>query len=123
SRSLVGRACHTPTRRPRARGDGTGSPVKTAYARAQSATDRAIGPIVSNDGANGKQPRMSIFPLEGLKPTVPQQADGMRTEPPVSVPRPSAHKWAASAAAFPPLEPPGVRVGRRGFLTSPQWGF
>ena len=41
-------------------------------------------------------------------PTKPQQEAGPRIEPPPSEPWAIAHKPAATAAAEPPLEPPGV---------------
>ena len=47
-------------------------------------------------------------PSVGLCPTTPQQAAGIRIEPPPSVPSASATWPAASAAAEPLLEPPGV---------------
>ena len=47
-------------------------------------------------------------PREGLRPTTPQQLDGMRTEPPPSEPCANPHNPAATAAAAPPLDPPGV---------------
>src|SRR5687768_17528423 len=39
---------------------------------------------------------------------------GCRTEPPVSEPRAPQHIPAATAAALPPLEPPGTRAGSHG---------
>ena len=47
----------------------------------------------------------------------------MRIEPPVSVPRLSAACPEATAAALPPLEPPGMRPGCRGLTTRPWNGF
>ena len=41
-------------------------------------------------------------------------------DPPVSVPVAAAHKRAATAAAEPPLLPPGTRVKSQGFLTPPK---
>src|ERR1019366_5769932 len=41
-------------------------------------------------------------------PTVPVKAAGCRIEPPVSVPVAPRHNCAATAAAEPPLEPPGT---------------
>ncbi len=41
----------------------------------------------------------------------------MRTLPPVSVPRPTSARPAATAAAEPPLEPPTARPGWRGLAT------
>ena len=51
-------------------------------------------------------------------PTMPQSAAGWRIEPPVSLP--SAHgAWcAATAAADPPLDPPGTRSSSHGLRVS-----
>ena len=43
-------------------------------------------------------------------PTMPHSAAGWRIEPPVSVPSESGANPAATAAAEPPLEPPGTRA-------------
>src|SRR5690242_21485699 len=53
---------------------------------------------------------------------MPQYAAGIRTEPPVSVPRASAHAPAATSAADPPEDPPEVRDGSRGLRVSPTSG-
>jgi hypothetical protein len=58
-----------------------------------------------------------------LKPTTPQQAAGIRIDPPESVPSAASESPAASAAAFPPLEPPAIRPGASGFGTVPKCGF
>ena len=50
------------------------------------ATSRAIGPIVSSDGASGHTPSTGMRPHVVLRPTVPQHADGLRIEPAVSLP-------------------------------------
>ena len=60
-------------------------------------------------------PLRGIAPKVGLKPTTPQKAAGRITEPPVWVPTASGTWPAATAAADPDDEPPGVRPGRRGF--------
>ncbi len=52
-------------------------------------------------------------------PVMPQSAAGWRMEPPVSVPVAAAHRWAATAAAEPPEEPPGTLAASQGFLTGP----
>ena len=67
----------------------------------------------------GTTPSQEISPTVALSPTVPQAADGMRIEPPVSVPSAPKHMPAASAAAAPPLEPPAERDGSCGFRTGP----
>ena len=48
-------------------------------------------------------------PRTGLRPTRPQQAAGIRVEPPPSLPWAIGTMPAATAAPEPPLEPPGVR--------------
>src|SRR5262249_55817852 len=53
-------------------------------------------------------------PNDGLRPTMPQQLAGMRTEPAMSVPRARYARPAATAAAEPPLEPPAVRSRSHG---------
>ena len=57
---------------------------------------------------------MLNLPKVGLKPTHPQNAAGMRTLPPVSLPVAAAQRCATTAAADPPLDPPGMRVGSTG---------
>src|ERR1044072_4416751 len=58
-------------------------------------------------------------PAVGLKPTSEQKLAGSRMLPPKSLPVPS-HIWpAASAAAVPPEEPPGVKRVFHGFRVTP----
>ncbi len=54
---------------------------------------------------------------------MPQRAAGWRIEPPVSVPIPSGACPAATAAADPPLEPPGTRVVSQGLRVVPNPEF
>ena len=75
-------------------------------------TSRAIGPTWSKLGASGKQPSAETSPYVGLKPTIPQQAAGIRIEPPESVPSAASASPAASAAAEPPLDPTCDAPGR-----------
>src|SRR5580700_8021395 len=58
-----------------------------------------------------------------LSPAVPQQAAGMRTEPPVSLPYATSASPVATATADPLEEPPGTRVGSRGFTGVPYHGL
>src|SRR6476646_2928700 len=58
-------------------------------------------------------------PRDGLIPKRPQQAAGIRTEPPPSDPCASGSTPAATAAAAPPDEPPGVREVSHGFRHAP----
>ncbi len=67
------------------------SPAITASALAQSATERAIGPIESSVNDSGKAPCVGTRWRLGLKPTMPQSAAGMRVEPPVSLPIEISH--------------------------------
>jgi hypothetical protein len=55
-----------------------------------------------------------------LKPVTPQNAAGMRIEPPESVPSAASARPAASAAAEPPEDPPAMRPGAIGFGTQPK---
>src|SRR5512146_3586453 len=54
---------------------------------------------------------------------MPQKCAGTRTEPPRSVPRPAAEHPADTAAASPPLEPPGEYSTFHGLLVRPNTGF
>ena len=62
-------------------------------------------------------------PYVGLRPTTPQNEAGCRIDPPVSVPSVAGQIPAATAAAEPPLEPPGTYSGFHGFLTGPNAEF
>ncbi len=54
-------------------------------------------------------PASGTTPGPGLRPTTPQQAAGIRIDPPPSEPSASAAMPDARAAAPPPVDPPGVR--------------
>ena len=54
---------------------------------------------------------------------MPVTEAGCRIEPPVSVPMASGASKAASAAALPPPEPPGIRVVSHGFRVGPYAEF
>ena len=58
-------------------------------------------------------------PLLGFRPTRPQALAGMRMEPPPSPAWAMGTRPAATAAAEPPLEPPGDRVGSHGLWVAP----
>ena len=61
-----------------------------------------------------------IRPRAGFSPTSPQQAAGMRIEPPPSLPWATGTMPAATAAAAPPEEPPGVRCRSHGLRVGPK---
>ena len=65
-------------------------------------------------GASGITPARGKQPKLGLKPTTPQNEAGRKTEPLVWVPRASGTMPAATAAADPLEDPPGVCPGERG---------
>ncbi len=62
-------------------------------------------------------------PAVGLWPTMPLHVAGIRIEPPPSVPTASGPSPAASAAAAPPLLPPGLRSRFHGFRVMPVSGL
>ncbi len=64
-------------------------------------------------------PSMLDSPLVGRRPTRSFCAAGIRMDPHVSLPHPTAAKLAATAAPVPPLEPPGLRVGSYGLRVWP----
>ena len=107
----------TATRRRGARCTGVLEPASAASSGSQSATVRAIGPAWSSVGPSGTIPRIGTRPRDGLIVEVPQSADGMRSEPAVSVPVAAGVIRAASAAAEPPLEPPAERSSAQGLPT------
>ncbi len=128
ARERAARRRRSTRRRPRAlRASRARTTRNRGRARASAAshvsTSRAIGPAWSKLGASGKQPSSDTSPYVGLKPTTPQQAAGMRMEPPESVPSATSAASRTSAAALPPLEPPATRPGASGFGTTPKCGF
>src|SRR5262245_36794135 len=93
--------------------DGTAdwrSPRSAPYRIAASSTDRHNGPMWSSVALSGTTPSVDRSPKAGFRPTSPQTADGIRIEPPVSVPSDAKHIPSATAAAEPPDEPPGLRL-------------
>src|SRR5580693_8029408 len=88
-----------------------------------AATSAPSGPTVSRDSASGYTPSTGTRPQVVFRPTTPQQAAGIRTEPPVSVPRPTSAPPVATATAEPLDEPPGRRRGSSGFGGVPDHAF
>ena len=68
-----------------------------------------MGPGVSSVCESGATPAALTCPIVTLRPARPHQADGMRTEPPVSVPIAHGTRRAATETPEPLLEPPGAR--------------
>ena len=59
---------------------------------------------------SGTTPAVGSSPTVGFSPTNPHTADGIRIDPPVSVPSVASAMPAATLTADPPLEPPGDRL-------------
>src|SRR6516165_6906836 len=68
---------------------------------------------------SGTMPSRLVSPIVDRIPTRLVWDDGPRIELPVSVPRPTAPKLAAIAAAVPPLEPAGTRSSAYGLRVYP----
>ena len=107
-RRTPGRARRAADRPARPVSPGCG-PLMAASIGHRSATPAATTPGVSSVGASPRPPVRLIRPRFGLMPATPQNAAGMRTEPPVSLATAAGTMPAATAAADPPLEPPGTR--------------
>jgi hypothetical protein len=68
-----------------------------------------MGPAESNEVESGMTPSRETRPWVGLKPTRPFSAEGMRNEPPVSVPIAAAAMPSATEMAPPDVDPSGMR--------------
>src|SRR5439155_3604974 len=88
--------------------------------RAASSTVAVSGPTWSWLQDSGITPWVDTRPNVGLRPTMPHSAAGIRTEPAVSVPSANGHTPAATAAADPLLEPPGMCSGLTGLRHGPK---
>ena len=75
---------------------------------ATSATDLAIGP--DTDSGDQLLALPGTRPGDGRRPTTLQNAAGLRSEPPMSLPSAIGTMPHASATAAPPLLPPQVLV-------------
>src|SRR5690348_13981050 len=91
----------------------------TSRSAAASRTVRASGPDVPSPSEPETYGAGDTRPRDGLTPTSPQQDAGTRIEPPPSLPCASGNSPPATAAAAPPLEPPGVRVVSHGLRHAP----
>ena len=63
--------------------------------------------------------RHTMRPRDGLSPTSPHQAAGIRIEPAPSLAWATGTSPAATAAQAPPEEPPGERSGSQGLRVAP----
>src|SRR6266567_6225721 len=113
--------------RPTRAGASAEAPVKpgstSRMPSSTAATSAPSGPTVSIEGASGYTPSSGTRPQVVFRPAIPQQAAGIRTEPPVSVPRATSASPAATATAEPLDDPPGSRPGSSGLAGVPDHGF
>src|SRR5579884_1333552 len=86
---------------------------------ALSDTVRASGPYVLRPNQPSAAGCMETRPRVGFMPTSPQHEAGMRIDPPPSDPVAHGTIPDATAAAEPPEEPPGVRLGSQGLRVTP----
>ncbi len=68
-------------------------------------------------------PNVGTRPYVGLSPGRPHELPGPRMEPPPSLAVPNGSAPALTAAAVPPLDPPGVRAGFQGLRVTPVSGL
>src|SRR5947209_10273817 len=94
----------------------------TSSTPAASRTVRASTPSVDRPPHGAPAGAAEIRPLDGLRPTMPQHEAGIRTDPPPSDPWATATRPAATAAAEPPLDPPGDRARFHGLRVGPNAG-
>src|SRR5690606_4781087 len=94
-----------------ASGSGTerSSSASIASRMAQQLTEAANAPEESRLLAKGKAPSAGMRAAVGLKPVRPQKAEGIRMEPPVSVPKAATAMPSATETPAPDDEPPGMR--------------
>src|ERR1019366_644786 len=96
------------------------APAVASSAAALSRTERdttcwALMPAQPSprSGPDGTRPRV------GFSPKIPQHDAGMRIDPPPSVAWAMGKRPAATAAAAPPLEPPGLKARSHGLAVGP----
>ena len=89
-------------------------PASTLNPTAASATVVASTPCSTRPNQSSAPSWPGTTPGPGLSPTRPQQAAGMRIEPSPSLPCAIGTSPAATAAADPPDDPPGVRSTSHG---------
>src|SRR4051794_17039961 len=87
--------------------------------RDTSSTVLAIGPTQLSVPWHGSSPLPLTRPVVGLSPTTPQKDEGVRIEPPPSVPSDAYESPDETADADPLEEPPHVRPSPQGLTASP----
>src|SRR5580700_9821419 len=98
------------------RGSG---PAITLSSKATSGTLRAMGPETAMVDQESPPAACATRPGAVRNPTTPQNAAGLRKEPPLSLPSAIGSIPHARLTAAPPLLPPQVFVRSCGFLVAP----
>lgn len=119
SASPVPRHCNTRT-------EPGSSAVFPSTASITSASSRTVGvssPGASRVGLSPVKPRVGHAPTGATYPATPQNEAGLVSDPAVCDPRARGTTPAATAAAEPLEEPPGVWAGRCGLRVGPGWKY
>ena len=95
------------------------APPHASRNSAASATVRVIGPRTDMPCQPSAAGALDTRPRAGLSPNSPQHEAGMRIEPAPSEPNAAPTRPAATAAAEPPLDPPGVCPSDHGLRVVP----
>src|SRR5439155_25211821 len=106
-------------------GSSGSAPAIASRISRQSPAERASGPILSNVHEPTMPPARLTRPYVGRSPVMPQNAEGQRIEPQVSVPIAKPTSPAATAAPEPDDEPPVQRSRFHGLRPGPlaeAWG-
>src|SRR6476619_6341784 len=97
----------------------TPGPHVASSTAAASRTERVTTCSTPSPLSYPNGPRV-VLPWLTLSPTSPQQEAGMRIEPPASLACAAGTSPAATAAADPPLDPPGERSRSHGLWVGPK---
>ena len=89
-------------------------PAMASSKTAASRTVRASGPCTDSPLISPSSGATEIRPRLVLMPTNPLTLEGMRIEPPPSLPGAAGSRPAATAAPVPPLDPPAEQVRSQG---------
>src|SRR3954451_20231101 len=98
-------------------GERGSGPAMALRKSARSATDRAIGP--NTESGDQEPPSDGTRPGDGRMPTTLQNAAGLRSDPPKSLPSAIGSMRHASDTAAPPLLPPQVLDRSYGLSVAP----
>ena len=117
--AVVAQSRYRPVKTGAGSGSPGSSPCRTSSISALSATVRARAPITDRPSQPGTTGAEETRPRLGFIPTRPQHAAGIRIDPPPSDAVAAGTSPAATAAAEPPEDPPGVRSRRHGLRVIP----